>query len=185
MAYQFYQLPDDPDTYLEYPLWVKDAISTKDIRVTADGEDVYVRTPVGEVQVEPTDYIVRSSRGNIFVLSEELFENLAGVVNPASPPPSPPSAAARPGPKAGDLIHPSPLSAPPYSSGVLARSARARAEQAAWESTPQARSPEKQAEFDALPKERQKQLEPDATDATPATPSPDNAHVEGADEPVK
>jgi hypothetical protein len=136
MSYKFYQLPDDPGTYLEFPLWIKDAIATRDIRVTADGEDVYVRTPVGEVRVDPTDYIVRSSRGNIFVLSEELFENLVGIRPPereASPAPSP---------------EPTLSDAPP-SSGVLARSARARAAQQTHE----------------------------------AAPTPNNAHVEGADTP--
>jgi hypothetical protein len=123
MSYKFYQLPDDPGTYLEFPLWIKDAIATRDIRVTADGEDVYVRTPVGEVRVDPTDYIVRSSRGNIFVLSEELFENLVGIRPPSGhtePAPEPPS----PTPNAP---LPSQLQPQP-SSGVLARSARARAQ---------------------------------------------------------
>jgi hypothetical protein len=157
MPYQAYQLPppphvldifeSNPTSYLAFPIWLRDAVATKDVRLTADGEDVYVRTPAGEMLVEPTDYIIKSGRGNFFVVSEALFASLTAgdsVLLPPEPSPEPPPL--EPVPESTPFPSPRPdFPDPPYSPGVLARSAEARRRQAEWEAsapTPQAPAPQ-------------------------------------------
>ena len=158
--YEAFQLIDPTPGYLDFPEWLKDAVATHAVRVTADGEDVHVRTPTGEVHVQPGDWIIRSAALAFFVVSDEVYQTLV-------PPSSTTSSSTTSSSTTSSTITPSAsspitfedgLGVPPYSSGVLARSARARAKQAAPDASLEDEAP--------------------ASPAT-ATANPDNAQIEG------
>jgi hypothetical protein len=123
------------------PAWIKDAVAAREIRVVDSYATVY--TPTDNVTAKPGDFIVAGADNSLHVASAALYAVLKGKPEPDAPLVA----------QAVDMV--ASLGAPPFSSAVLARSARAR---------------EAQAQYDARVK-------------TDPKPDPHNAQVEGANTP--
>jgi hypothetical protein len=128
-AYQWPDRTDDMD-FSHAPQWLRDAIAAREIRINDGYALVY--TPTDNVTAKPGDYIIQDDEGNLHVASAVLFYALTGYAPPADPHNAqvegadvdPPDIKERSAAEANG---------PPYSSGVLARSATARARQAAYD----------------------------------------------------
>jgi hypothetical protein len=124
---QAYQWPHDPD-FSDAPPFIRDAITAREIRINDDYALVY--TPTDNVTAKPGDYVIQDDEGNLHVASAVLFYALTGY----APPPADPHNAQVEGADAPVQQQASePVATPPYSSGVLARSANARAAQATYD----------------------------------------------------
>jgi hypothetical protein len=117
---QAYQWPNDPD-FSDAPAFIREAIAAREIRVSDDYATVY--TPTDNVTAKPGDYVVQDDEGNLHVASAVLFYALTGYAPPADPHNA----------QVEGADAPQAVATPPYSSGVLARSANARAAQADYD----------------------------------------------------
>jgi hypothetical protein len=121
---QAYQWPHDPD-FSDAPAFIRDAITAREIRLSDDYATVY--TPTDNVTAKPGDYVIQDDEGNLHVASAVLFYALTGYAPPADPHNAQVEGADAP------VQQQEPVATPPYSSGVLARSANARAAQADYD----------------------------------------------------
>jgi hypothetical protein len=126
-AYQWPDRTDDMD-FSDAPEWLRDAIAAREIRINDGYALVY--TPTDNVTAKPGDYIIQDDEGNLHVTSAVLFYALTGHAPPADPHNAQVEGADVAAPAAE-------ANGPPYSSGVLARSATARARQAAYDAQQQ------------------------------------------------
>jgi hypothetical protein len=105
---------------LPIPDWVMTAQQDGTIIHDGDG-DAFLASTSGRMRIDPGAYLMRSM-DTIFLVDAAVYDAMvAGAVKGVTPP--------------KDLDADDGLGDPPFSSSVLARSARARAKQAKWEST--------------------------------------------------
>jgi hypothetical protein len=132
---QAYQWPENFNQLSDsVPAFIKKAIAAREIRISDDYATVY--TPTDNVTAKPGDFVIQDDEGNLHVTSAVLFYALTGHAPPADPHNAqvegadvdPPDIKERSAAEANG---------PPYSSGVLARSATARARQAAYDAQQQ------------------------------------------------
>lgn len=126
------------------PDWAANALADGTIRIDGDGDGFLVSGDGTRLRINSGDYLMQSM-SVIFLVAADVYEAMMMAVDGEAPRRTP-----------RDLDAPNGLGDPPYSPTVLARSARAREKQAAWDR-------------DGKPK--------------PSEPENDNAHVEGADVP--
>jgi hypothetical protein len=150
---EVFRWPDDYEDG-QGPNWLLRAIEEREVRVI-DG-DAHVAMSSGWQMVRPGDWIIESESGAVYPCSAELYAVLKG--KPTSEPTDPLVA------QAVDMV--STLGSPPFSSAVLARSAKAREAQAEYEKNLLA-----------------KLNAGIAVDAANPKPDPHNAQVEGANTP--
>jgi hypothetical protein len=111
---EFYEWVKDDDTI---PEWVKKAFDDGTIVGDGDG-DAFLVTLAGRTRIDPGACLMHSM-GTIFLMDAAIYGAMMEQRS-VKPPPL-------------DLDEPDGLGEPPYSSSVLARSARARMRQAMWE----------------------------------------------------
>jgi hypothetical protein len=120
---QAYQWPEDFNQLSDsVPAFIKKAIAAREIRISDDYATVY--TPTDNVTAKPGDFVIQDDEGNLHVASAVLFYALTGHAPPADPHNAQVEGADAPARQ---------QDGPPYSSGVLARSATARARQADYD----------------------------------------------------
>jgi hypothetical protein len=120
-AYQWPELTDDMD-FSDAPAFIRKAIAEREIRISDGYATVY--TPTDNVTAKLGDFIIGLSNGTMYVVPAPVYFALTGR--------APLLADANNAQVEGADAPPDDEPAPPYSSAVLARSARAREAQADW-----------------------------------------------------
>jgi hypothetical protein len=120
-AYRWPERTDDMD-FSDAPAWIREAVEAREIRISDGYATVY--TPTDQVTARPGDYVILDVKSQMHVCSGDVFHALRDDGEKTGDPHN--------AQVEGADAEPAPASpGPPYSSGVLARSAKAREAQAA------------------------------------------------------
>lgn len=147
------------------PDWAANALADKTIITDGDGDAFLVSGDGTRLRINSGDYLMQSM-SVIFLITADVYEAMVATAE---------QSVTRTMPAPHDLDAPNGLGEPPYSPTVLARSARAREKQAAWD--------QKQAVPTHIIDGKPAYGIPPGMHPFVDANGPENAHVEGADVP--